>query len=184
MGSANVVTLAPYLYDDAVIPVSASGLVLINPGDWVIYSARWAIPADDATIGSPAYRTSAAGVALEYNPTVNSRGTWINNSGLPVLTRGVIRVSAGHSGTAGTLPMGSYCFPQSSASGTRGHTGGATGATGQGPMWATAAPVAASGTGQNRPSGVGIVIGEQGQGDETGWGWDVRFNLATNVGLF
>jgi len=176
--------LAPYLYDDAVINGSASGLTLINPGDWVIWSARWVIAAHDATVGSPAYRTSAAGVALDPNPKQYVPGTWATNNELAILRRGVLRVTAGESGTAGTLPMGSYAYPNTTGSGINGLTGGNTGATGLGAIWNTAAPVAASGTGQARPSGVAVIIAEHGQGDATGWQWDIVVNLATNVGLF
>lgn len=176
--------LAPYLFDDAVISASATGLTLINIGDWVIYSARWVIAAHDATIGSPAYRTSAAGIALDPNPKMYSFGTWATNNEIAILRHGVIRVSAGDSGTAGTLPIGSYCYPDTTGSGINGLTGGNTGASGLGAIWKTAAPVAASGTATTRPSGVGIVIGTSGEGDAGGYQIDVLFNLATNVGLF
>src|SRR3990167_2098100 len=111
--------LNPYLFDDALVPVSASGVggATATIGDWVIASAQWGIPAHDATIGSPAYRTSALGMAMENNPTFNPLGVAINNSAFLVLRRGVARVSAGNSGTARTIPIGSCVYPDTTASG-------------------------------------------------------------------
>lgn len=173
--------LSEALYDDAIIPVSASGTSTITPGDWVIWSASWAVASTDATIGSPAYKTSAAGLALAANPTYDDQGNAINNSGLPVLRRGVIRVSGANSATAGTIPIGSHVYPDTSASGIVGQTG----ATGVGPIWATAPPqgISANPTGAIA-SGVGILIGVPKAGDATAIQYDVVINLGTNVGYF
>jgi len=174
--------LAPVLFDDAVIPVSASGLAsTATRGDWMIASAQWAIPALNSTIGSPAYKVSAAGVALEFNPTFTPLGNAANNSGLSVLTRGVLRVTATASGTARTIPLGSFAYPASTGSGIVGQTG----ATGVGAMWATAAPqgISANPTGAIA-SGVAIVINHPVGGDSGVGQIDIRFDLATNVGYF
>jgi len=170
--------IAPYLYDDAVIPVSASGLTLINIGDWVIWSAQWAIAAHDATIGSPAYKQSAAGVALEPNPTVDGQGAWINNTGMVVARRGVFRVSAGNSGTARTIPIGSHAYPDTTGSGINGHTGGTTGATGLAATWLTAPVQQISGNPTGAvASGVAVVINHPLGGDSGAGQLDVAVNI-------
>lgn len=179
---ASNVKLSPYLYDDAVIPGSASGVAVITKGDWGIWSASWVIAAHDATIGSPAYRTSAAGVALENNPSYDSQGVAINNSGLTFARRGIFRFSGANSATAGTIPVGSYVYPDTTASGIVGQTG----RTGVGPLWATAAPVgiSASIATAEIASGIGILINQVNGGDATAIQYDVAVNLASNVGYF
>jgi hypothetical protein len=172
--------VAPYLYADDIVPVSASGTSTITKGDWVIASAQWAIAAHDATIGSPAYKLSALGFAMQQNPTYDDQGVAVNNTGLQVATRGVFRVSGGNSGTAYTIPVGSFCYPNTSASGIVGQTG----ATGVGPIWNTAAPVDGSGATGATPSGVAVVLSQHGGGDITGVQMDIRLNLATNLGYF
>ena len=176
--------LSPFLYDDSVIPVSASGLIKINIGDWVVFSANWAIPAHDATIGSPAYVVSAAGIALEPNPTYDSQGAAIHNSGMVLATRGIFRVSAAVTGTALTIPAGSLAYPDTTGSGINGLTGGATGATGVAASWATAAPVNGSGATGATPSGVAQVLAHHKGGDVGSGQLDIRVNLGTNVGYF
>ena len=174
--------LAPILYDDdRIIPVSASGLSTANKGDWAIASAQWAIAADDATIGSPAYKVSALGVFLENNPTFDDQGVGINNTGITVLRRGVLRVSAGQSATARTIPLGSHCYPDTTGSGMI----GVTGATGIAAVWDTAPPqgISANPTGAIA-SGVAQVIDHPVGGIGSAGQIDIAFNLATNVGYF
>jgi len=175
--------LNPYLFDDALVPVSASGNggSTATIGDWMAFSAQWAMPATPAFIGSPAYKVSAAGVAMENNPTFDQFGRAINNSGFMVLRRGVLRVTASASGTARTIPMGAHCYPASTASGIVGQTG----LTGVGPQWLTAPPqgISANPTGAIA-SGVAIVINHPIGGDSGIGQIDVLFNLATNVGYF
>jgi hypothetical protein len=175
--------LNPYLFDDAMIPVSASGVggSTATIGDWIAWSALWGMPATEAFIGSPAYKVSAAGVAIENNPTFNHLGVAINNTGFMVLRRGVLRVSAGNSGTARTIPCGSHAYPDSTASGIVGQTG----ATGVGAQWLTAPPqgISANPTGA-LASGVAIVINHPVGGDSGLGQIDIAFNLATNVGYF
>lgn len=182
--TAQTAILAPLLYDtyDAVFPVSASGVnSTATKGDWGIYSAQWCIPALNSTIGSPAFKVSAAGVFLENNPTFDSLGRVINNSALLVARRGVMRVTASASGTARTIPLGSFAYPASTSSGIVGQTG----ATGVGPMWLTAPPqgISANPTGA-LASGVAIVINHPIGGDSGVGQIDILFNLATNVGYF
>lgn len=178
--------LAPQFFDDAVIPVSASGLggSTATRGDWIIASAQWGIPATPAIIGSPAYKVSALGIALQNNPTFDPLGRAINNSAFNVLRRGVLRVTATASGTARTIPIGSFCYPGTTASGIVGQTG----ATGMGQVWVTAPPVGISAAigalTATIASGVGIVINHPVGGDSAVGQIDVLFNLATNFGYF
>lgn len=175
----------PYLYDDALVPVSASGVggVTATQGDWMIASAQWAIPAQPAIIGSPAYKVSALGVAMENNPSFDPMGRAINNAEFTVLRRGVLRVSATASATARSIPIGSHCYPGSTASGIV--LGSLSIATGKGVCWVTAPPqgISANPTGAIA-SGVGIVINHPLGGDSGVGQIDVLFNLATNVGYF
>lgn len=177
--------LNPYLFDDAIIPVSASGVgaVTATIGDLMIASAQWAIPATPATIASPAYKVSALGIAMENNPTFDNLGRAINNSAFTVLRRGVLRVSATASGTARTIPIGSHCYPGTTASGIV--LGSLSLATGVGQVWVTAPPqgISANPTGA-LASGLGIVINHPIGGDSGIGQIDVLFNLATNVGYF
>ena len=177
--------LNPYLFDDALIPVSASGIggVTATIGDWIIASAQWGIPAVPATIGSPAFKVSALGVAMENNPTFDPLARAINNSAFLVLTRAVLRVSASASATARTIPIGSHVYPASTASGIVLVPPAV--ATGVGAMWLTAPPqgISANPTGA-LASGVAQVINHPIGGDSGLGQIDIRFNLATNVGYF
>lgn len=174
----------PFWSDDRVIPVSASGFSTANAGDWMLYSAQWAIAATPATIGSPAYRVSAAGIALENNPTFDPLGRAINNSGLTVLRAGYFRVTASASATARTIPMGAYAYPSTTGSGIIGQTG----ATGVGVLWVTAPPVGISAAigalTATIASGVAVVVNHPVGGDAGLGQIDIVVNLATNVGYF
>jgi hypothetical protein len=174
--------LAGYLFDDAVIQTSASGIAsTATLGDWMAWSAQWAMPALPTFIGSPAYKVSAAGVAIEQNPTFDHLGRAVNNSGFSVLRRGVLRVSATASGTAFTIPKGAHCYPGNTGSGIVGQTG----ATGAPVCWVTAPPqgISANPTGAVA-SGVAIVINHPIGGDSGLGQIDIVFNLATNIGYF
>lgn len=171
----------PFFSDDRIIPVSASGNSTANAGDWMLYSAQWAIACTPATIGSPAYKVSAAGIALEYNPTFDPLGRAITNSSLTVLRAGYLRVTASASGTARTIPMGAHAYPSTTGSGIVGQTG----ATGVGVLWVTAPPqgISANPTGA-LASGVAVVVNHPIGGDVGLGQIDIVFNLATNVGYF
>jgi hypothetical protein len=170
--------LAAIYADEAVIVVSASGLATATIGDWIVASASWAIAGGSGVIGEPAFKASAFGVALTQNPTVDGQGGWKTNSAFLVARRGVMRVSAGNSGSARTIPIGSYCFPNTTASGI---VGGATGASGVAGDWLTAAPVSISGNPTGAmASGVAIVINHPIGGDSGIGQLDIVFNLATN----
>lgn len=173
--------LAPYLYDDAVVSVSASGVGVITRGDWMAFSAQVAANVPNGALGSPAFKVSAAGLAIANNPTYDPLGRAINNTGLTVITRFVARVTASASGTARTIPCGANAYPSTTGSGIVGQTG----ATGVGPLWVTAPPqgISANPTGAIA-SGVAQVIGHPVGGDAGLGQIDIRVNLATNVGYF
>ena len=173
--------VAPWLYDDdQIVQVSSSGLQSAQKGDWMIYSARWAIPAVPATIGSPAYKVSAAGIAIAQNPTFDAQGVAINNSAMLVARRGTFRFSGANSATAGTIPIGSHVYPVTTGSGVIGQTG----RTGLLAIWGTAPPQQISGNPTGAlASGVAQLINHT-QGDATAIQYDVVLNLATNVGYF
>ena len=176
--TAKDVSLAPVLYDDAVIFASASGVAVSTRGDWMIASASWVVSEGTAG-GGITYKASAFGVALENNPTYTPLGAAANNSGFSIARRGVMRVSAGNSGSARTIPIGSFCYPDGTGSGIV----GATGATGVGVSWLTAPPVTISANPTGAlASGVAIVIGHPLGGDSGVGQLDILYNLATNVG--
>ena len=161
----------PSLWSDEIGYASAS-TVTATKGDWLIFSGQVLTPALTGTIAANAHKASAAGIALANNPTYDELGRTIVNTALPYLRHGVIRVSAGNSGTALTIPLGSRAYPGSTASGIVGQTG----ATGVGPIWATAVTVLASGTAA--PSvGVGIVVAHPVGGDSGVGQIDVAFNV-------
>jgi len=175
--------LAPFLYDDAVVPVSASGVRLMTPGDWVAASAQWGINVPDGALAANAGKASALGMAIQANPAYDPLARAINNTAFAVITRFVARVTASASGSARTIPIGSHCYPASTGSGV---VGSVTGATGVGAQWLTAPPVGISAaigalTG-TVASGVGQVIAHPVGGDSGVGQIDVRVNLATNVG--
>ena len=178
------VIYAPYLYDDELVFVSASGVATVTEGDWVLFSAQWGMASTDATIGSPAYKVSGVGIALDRNPKYDDQGVSYNNSALAVATRGTFRVSGAVSGTAYTVPKGAFAYPDTSASGIVGQTG----RTGVGPLWNTAPPVGISAaigalTG-TIASGVAQVLAQDVGGDITALQMVIRLNLGTNVGYF
>lgn len=160
----------PALWDDEIGYASAS--VTATKGDWLIFSGQVVTPALTGTIAANAHKASAAGIALANHPTYDELGRVLPQTAMPYLRHGVIRVSAGNSGTALTIPLGSRAYPGGTASGIVGQTG----LTGIGPIWATAAPVLASGTAA--PSvGVGIVVAHPVGGDSGAGQIDVAFNV-------
>lgn len=166
----------PNLWEsDQILYGSANGVVVITKGDWVQWSG--AVVAGLNKDASPAFRTSGIGVALGQNPVYDPLGRAVNNSAIPVLTHGVVRVTGGETGTP---PLGAAAFPATTASGIV----GTTGATGVGAVWSTAprVKISANPTGA-LASGVGKVIGVPKPGDVSAAQWDVLFdarNLAVD----
>lgn len=165
----------PNLFQDEIIYGSANGTNIITKGDWVQFSGAVIVGLN--TQASPAYRLSGIGVALDNNPVYDELGRALNNSALPVLTHGVLRISGGNSGTP---PLGAAAYPATTASGIVGQTG----LTGVASIWLTAPrqAISANPTGAVA-SGVGKVVGVPKAGAATAAQWDVLFdarNLAVD----
>ena len=163
----------PQLFqDDQIIYGSADGTNIITKGDWVQFSGGTVVGLN--TQASPAFRLSGLGIALDHNPKYDELGRALNNSALPILTHGIIRVSGGSAASlTGAPALGNSVYPATTASGIV----GATGATGIGAIWLTAPKVniSANPTGA-RASGVGRLINIATIGDITASQWDVQFN--------
>lgn len=167
----------PQLFaDDDIIYGSANGTNIITKGDWVQYSGQVIVGLN--TQAAPAYRTSGIGVALDHNPKYDELGRAINNSALPVLTHGIVRVTGGETGTPA---LGVAAYPATTASGIV----GTTGATGVAGVWLTAARMSISGNPTGAPpKGVGKIINVALPGDVSAAQWDVLFDarsLAVDV---
>lgn len=140
----------PQKRDIQVATASATGTISV--GDWLAYSGQFLVATNS---GHTAYwKASGAGVALESNPMLDQRGASVQNSAMKYLTMGILHVSANFSGQP-TLGVGAYPDATGSA------VGGATGVTGVGATWQTAAPVVASGATAGRAAPVATVIGSQ-----------------------
>lgn len=176
--TAQNMALAPELTPPWVIPVSASALAVMTRGDWIFGSAQ----VGTNVFLAGAHRVSAFGVALENNPTYTPiGGVATNNSAFSVLTMGVARVSAGNSGTARTIPIGSYVYCNATASGIVGQTA----ATGVGATWITAPVVGISASigalTATIPSGVAKVINHPIGGDSGVGQIDIFWNVSTTT---
>ena len=133
----------PAVSDDMYVVVNPSGTALVvNPGDWVSFSAQWAHATHD---GIAWFKASGAGIALDRNPAYDAAGRVVVNSALIVATRGIFVVSASFSGNAA---LGLGMFPDTTGSAV----GGVSGITGAGSTWGTAAPVNISGATAAAPS--------------------------------
>ncbi len=138
----------PSFYDISIGTGSASGV--INVGDWLVYSGQGVVP---TYAGGLAYwKASAAGVALESNPTYDPGGRAVSATGLRFVRQGMLRVSAAFSGVA-NLGIGAY--PVSTGSGLAAPTG----ATGLGATWQTGAKQLYSGATGAGGSGVAMLVG-------------------------
>lgn len=120
----------------------ASGLMEVNPGDWLSYSGLYVVPTHD---GVAWFKASAAGMAVDRNPTYDFRGIAINNSALIHAKRGKFRVSASFSGQPN---LGVLVFPDMTGSGVNAPSGN----TGLGAVWGTALPILVSGATAAAPS--------------------------------
>lgn len=163
----------PQLWEsDQIIYGSGNGTVITTKGDWVQFSGGTLVGLN--TQATPAYRLSGVGIALDNNPKYDELGRAINNSALPVLTHGVLRVSGGSATTITGAPiLFAACYPATTASGIVGQTG----LTGLGQIWLTAARVniSANPTGA-LASGVGKLINIFRVGDITASQWDILFD--------
>lgn len=163
--------------DDSIIYGSANGTNILTKGDWVQFSGGVIVGLN--TQATPAYRLSGVGVLLANNPNYDELGRAINNSAIPVLTHGVIRVSGGSAASLTGAPgLGASVYPATTASGIV----GTTGATGVGAIWLTAAKISVTATGTVGASGVGKLINIAKAGDITAAQWDVMFD-ARSIGV-
>jgi hypothetical protein len=166
----------PQLYaDDQIIWGRATGVGVITKGDWVQISGGFIVGLNKDA--SPAYKLSGAGVALDNNPVYDPLGRAQENTALPVLTHGIIRVSGGSAASlTGAPTLWNDVYPALTASGIV----GATGATGIGAIWLTAAKQQISGNPTGAiASGVGKLINIYKVGDITGAQWDVMYDART-----
>lgn len=159
-----------YLNDDAIIAGNASGTALtITKGDYVAFSGLWVVAANTGVAG---WKTSGIGVALGNNPWYDELGVARANTALPILVRGVIRVSGTSAlGDGSDVTLGLPVKPVTTGSGIVGQTG----ATGMGAIWTTAAYIAVSGGTANAigvVGGVGRIVNIFAAGS-TGQ-WDVQ----------
>lgn len=137
----------PETYNIQIGQASASGT--INFGDWLVYSGN-AVLATNA--GGVAYwKASAAGVALESNPTFDMMGRSVSNTALRYARGVVLRVTAAFSGRPA---LGVGVYPVSTGSGVNSPTG----LTGVGATWQTGVKLLMSGATGAGGSGVGYVV--------------------------
>jgi len=107
----------------------------INPGDYVSWSGNYIIATHT---GVASWKASGVGIACTRNPARDWAGRLVINSAVIVATRGTFAVSAAFSGK----PLfGVLAGPIMTGSGVM----AASGVTGLGSTWNTAAPVAVSG---------------------------------------
>ena len=107
----------------------------INPGDYVSWSGNYIIATHT---GVASWKASGVGIACTRNPARDWAGRFVINSAVVVATRGTFAVSAAFSGK----PLfGVLAGPVTTGSGVM----AASGVTGLGSTWNTAAPVAVSG---------------------------------------
>jgi hypothetical protein len=144
----------------------------ITKGDWVQFSGGFIVGLN--TDATPAYRLSGVGVALDNHPTYDPLGRSMENTAMPVLTHGVLRVTGGSAASlTGAPTLGNSVYPATTASGIV----GTTGATGLGGLWFTAAKRQISGNPTGAvASGVGKLINIAKVGDITAAQWDILFD--------
>lgn len=153
--------------DDTYIPVNPSGTALIiNPGDYVIYSGDYAIA---TAFASNAAKASGIGIAVDRNPAYDWAGRQVVNSALLVATHGTFRVSGAASGQ---IKLGVVAYPVSTGSAV----GAPSGVTGVASTWQTAAPSNISANPTGAPNlGVAQLVGcYPGLGLAGTGQWDIR----------
>lgn len=155
--------------EDMYITVHASGTgLVVNPGDWVIFSGSYGIASEDA---DAYFKVSGAGVALDCNPVFDQFGRQVVNSALLVATRGLFLFSAAFSGSP---LLGLPVYPVTTGSGVKAPSG----VTGVGATWNTATPqslsgLAASASASASPApnlGVGQLLAWRNPGNAAGTG--------------
>ena len=164
----------PQLFqDDQIIYGKCTSVATpITKGDWVQWSGGFVVGLNKDA--APAYLVSGIGIALDNHPVYDPLGRSMENTAMPVLTHGVIRVSGGSATTVSGAPtLGNSVYPAATASGIVGQTG----ATGIGGIWLTAAKVSISANPTGAlASGVGKLINIAKIGDITAAQWDILFD--------
>lgn len=164
----------PQLFaDDQIIYGKCTSVATpITKGDWVQWSGGFIVGLN--TDATPAYVLSGIGVALDNHPAYDPLGRSMENTAMPVLTHGVLRVTGGSAASiTGAPTLGNSVYPATTASGIV----GTTGATGLAGLWFTAAKQSISGNPTGAiASGVGRLINIAKVGDITGTQWDVLFD--------
>lgn len=152
----------PMVDDDTYVWGNANATTnVINPGDWVVWSGSGIAAAEDA---QAYYKASAAGIALDKNPTNDWAGRQVVNSALRIATHGLFQVSASFSGRP---LLGVLAYPVTTGSGVN----ASTGVTGVGATWNTGVPAAVSGgTAVAFVSGVAQVVASYPQSGLAGTG--------------
>ena len=175
----------PQLYaDDQIVWGRATGTTIITKGDWVQISGGFIAGLNKDAV--PAYRLSGVGIALDNHPIYDPLGRSQENTALPVLTHGIVRVSGGSAASlTGAPTLWNDVYPATTASGIV----GTTGATGIGGIWLTAAKVGVSASigalTATVASGVGKLVNIYKVGDITAAQWDVMFDTRVmTVGIY
>ena len=140
----SAVRAIPYTFDISLGTASATGT--INVRDPVRFSGNFLIA---TKVDSSGLKASAAGLALQSNPTYDSHGRVVTATALQYIRQGMIRVSGG---SAAWL-LGSPAYPDATGSGVAAPTG----ATGVGATWAIAPKAATSGS--TFATGIATVVG-------------------------
>lgn len=137
------------------VPLSGA---TINVGDPLAYSGTSIFPTYMGQASTAYGKASAAGVALESNPTYDPAGRVVQNTGLRFIREGVLRVTAAYSGNAG---LGQGVYPVTTGSGVAAPTGG----TGVGATWQTGIKLSFSGNTAVGASGWATLIGSRQNGN-------------------
>lgn len=134
--AASAIFVSTPAQEGMYLALPASGTALeINPGDYVSWSANYIIATNT---GVASWKASGVGIACTRNPAKDWAGRDVVNSAVIVATRGTFAVSAHFSGK----PLyGVLAGPFTTGSGVN----AASGVTGVGARWNTAAPVSVSG---------------------------------------
>lgn len=169
----------PQLFqDDQIIYGIATGSTnIITKGDWVQWSGGFVV--NWGTQATPAFRFSGIGIALDNNPIYDPLGRAVQNTALPILTHGVLRVSASAASLSGLPALGSPMTFLATASGIV----GTTGATGQGAMWSAVLQIGVTATATTVASGIAKLINIVKSGDSGVGQADILFDARNNYGI-
>ena len=89
---------------------------IITKGDYIVASGS-AIIAGESSLNGQYLRASGIGIALANNPTYDELGVARVHTGLPVVRRGIVRVSAASASALGNWPVAQPVYPATTSSG-------------------------------------------------------------------